>query len=295
MVTLDTYTRLEVRTVFTPLGIRFWDPVFDRPVTDNLQVTAQPAVTRRPVVQAFRTRSGVYAFQNLPGLKAVEYPPTPDQIIASPPPAEAYVITVTDHRRRFLPVAFEETLPLPYQGIFPGAAPGSLPDDSPPGFYLFSAPTRPVASGIAVVRAHLVDRVTGAPAAHALLTVQHGDNEPWYGLADAAGQAAVQFPYPIFTVVLSTSPPGGPPPDQQAWPLTVRIYYAPDSLGRFEAVPPPDFRTIAMQSPGLIHPTDNPAGSPLESLPVELAFGQELVLRTTGLATLLISSVDSLP
>jgi hypothetical protein len=123
------------------------------------------------------------------------------------------------------------------------------------------------------------------------MTVQTGGDEPWYGLADTAGQVAIQFPYPTFAINLSTSPPTGPPPSQQSWSLTVRVYYAPDSLDWLEPVALPDFRSIIAQAPGLIHPTDNPDDLPLESLSVDLDFGQEVVLRTAGLETLLISPV----
>ena len=53
-------------TQFTPLGIRFWDSVLDKQVSDHLLIKAYPTAGFRPVINAFRTASGIYAFQGLP-------------------------------------------------------------------------------------------------------------------------------------------------------------------------------------------------------------------------------------
>jgi hypothetical protein len=308
---LNAQILLEKRIVFTPLGIRFWDMVLDKQVADDLIVTTRPAAANRPIVAAFRTASGIYAFQGLPGLSAVEYPTADaaDAVETSPPDPVPFITEIIDRRHRFLPVAIKQELPLPYRGVFPSDAAGSPPDGSPPnggppGFYLCSAPTRPVVSGLAVVRAQLQDWTTREPAAYAILEVQINDGEPWCGVADHRGCVAVFFPYPTFTVTLNTSPPSGPPLAQQKWEATIRVRYAPSTLEHLTPVTIPNLRSIPdyysilkqlKQPPGLIYTTENEFDDPVESWEVELAYGQELVASTRDLSTLLISPVASLP
>ncbi|HLP57643.1 MAG TPA: hypothetical protein VK186_02380, partial [Candidatus Deferrimicrobium sp.] len=57
---------------FTPLGIRFWDSALDRQVGDHLLVKAYPVHGYGSPVHAFRSASGIYAFQGLPGLREIE-------------------------------------------------------------------------------------------------------------------------------------------------------------------------------------------------------------------------------
>ena len=121
------YRRIEELDLFCPLGLRFWDPVLDRPVGEGLLVSAWPLPAARPVTRAFRTRSGVYAFQRLPGLGPVERPSASDNApsAASPPGGRPFVVEVVDTRRRFLPAAVEIELPLPYRGVFLAQGPGA--------------------------------------------------------------------------------------------------------------------------------------------------------------------------
>lgn len=141
---------LETISVFTALGIQFWDAALDIPVTDALDVAAQPQDTAYRPVSAFRTASGVYAFQGLPGLHSIEYPQADSNLFGSPPTALPFVLSVADTLHRFVPTLFAVHLPLGYAGLF-------LSNDStsPPGVgaraYLFSAPTRPIGPGIAAI------------------------------------------------------------------------------------------------------------------------------------------------
>src|SRR5437773_1580626 len=109
---------LERTSVFTPLGIRFWDPARNVPVTDDLVVTARPDGAFGRVTPAFRTASGVYAFEGLPGMYTVEHPDVPPEPPAGPPTPQPFLIEVADLQRRFLPILFRVELPLPYRGLF---------------------------------------------------------------------------------------------------------------------------------------------------------------------------------
>lgn len=296
--TSETQRPRERTTILTPLGIRFWDPVRDVQVRDSLNVTARPETMDGRVTIAFQTASGVYAFQNLPGLHAVEHPVEDASLGTSPPSTKRFLITVNDQLKRFLPTVFSVDLPLPYKGIFLHAAfsplgsgsPlfGSPPVNGPPGCYLFSAPTRPVAFGIAALRGHLVEYTpsppTESPAAYAVLAVQvNGSNKTWYGIADHRGSIAVLFPYPPISSQLG----GTAPLPQQRWQITVRVRYCPATLQPLPGTQIPDLRHILAQSPGRIWPSQ--AGPPIPAWSTELCFGEELVMRTDDLSTLRLS------
>lgn len=286
-MTGPTLTPLEPLTVVTLFGIRFWDAAHDRAVRDGLRVTARPAGAPGPVVTAFTTASGVYAFQDLPGLQALEYPRAGAPPVSAAP--KRFVVEVIDRAARFVPIAFEVELPLTYKGVFVGPASDSPPAGERPGFYLFSAPTRSVSPGLAAVRAQLVDHDTEAPAAHAVLEVQVEGRETWYGLADERGAVAVLFPYPPITTTLGDSPPPAPqiPLQEQRWPLSVRVRYGPAVLRFHAGVDTPDLRSILRQPYGAIWPEG--VGGPLHELSLDLTYGRELVMRTDPESALLIS------
>jgi hypothetical protein len=259
-------------------------------------VTARSGAALHFALSAFRTSSGIYAFQGLPGLRHLEYPGEGDPFAQSPPLERRFIIEVRDTRGRYLPATFG--VDVPYQGVFPTGTTASPPGIRPPGFYLFSAPTRPVTPVLAVVRAQLEDRATHKPASHAVLEIQAPDDKTWYGLADERGCAAVLFPYPAFTGTLRGSPPMTSPPggDGQRWPLRIRIRYSPPAL----SVPPganlPDLHSIFNQSPGRIWSSVAAlSGQPLGWISAELSFGQELLLRTDARSDLLISAAASPP
>lgn len=282
---------LERQTIFTPLGIRFWDPATDSQVAHGLQVRAWPDGATEPVRPAFRTASGVYAFQGLPGLRNVEYP-TGDGS-AGPPAGQRFVVAVEDQQRRFLPVVMR--VDAPFTGIYPTALAGSPPGETLPGFYLFSAPWR-VVTTLAAVRADMVRQSTGEPAAHAVLALDVQDSGVWHGVADERGSVAVFFPIPPFQATLGSSPPGPQaPPQEQQWQVTARVLYEPAHLETPAGAGQPDLRTILTQAVGAVWPTAS--GAPAGSLDATLGFGVDLILRTAGLAEtrLLIDTGASLP
>lgn len=270
---------IERQTIFTPLGIRFWDPATDSQVAHGLRVRAWPDGATEPIRTAFRTASGIYAFQGLPGLREVEYP-ADSSGSASPPVVQRFVVAVEDEQRRFLPVTMR--VDLPFYGIYPTALVASPPGEALPGFLLFSAPWR-TATALAVVRADLVRESTGAAAAYAVLELDVEDSGTWHGIADERGSVAVFFPIPPFQATPGSSPPGPQaPPQAQQWQVAARVLYEPAHLETPAGADAPDLRTILTQAAGAIWATA--AGAPAAALNATLSFGQDLILRTTGLA-----------
>jgi hypothetical protein len=288
----------ELRT-FTPLGVRFWDAVSDTPVLQGLRVEARPLGGDLPATPAFRTPSGIHAFRGLPGLRRVEYPAGPGPVRDTLPPPVPFALQVWDRLGRFLPTVV--LVPVPHLGLAPmlpaGADPsGSIPSD--PGvarIYLFSAPSRAVRSDVAVVRASLADRASGAPAAHARLDVVAGGTR-WAGVADALGNVAVLFPYPAFEglAAVPSVPPGtgGLPPQEQRWPVEVSVRRQPEALDVSVDPEVPTLGSILAQSPEVLWPDDQ--GPPVHRLEAELGFGHELILRTQGTqeSTLLVGAAS---
>ena len=272
-------TVIERQTIFTPLGIRFWDPATNSQVGHGLRVRAWPDGATGPVREAFRTASGIYAFQGLPGLRTVEYPAN-NGGSASPPVGQRFVVSVEDQQRRFLPVVMR--VDAPYTGIYPTALAVSPPGEALPGFYLFSAPWR-AASALAVVRADLVRESSGEPAAFAVLELDGQESGVWHGIADERGSVAVFFPIPPFQATLGSSPPGPQaPPQEQQWQVTARVLYEPAHLETPAGADVPDLRTILTQAGGVVWAAAG--GASAAELNATLSFGQDLTLQTTGLA-----------
>jgi len=297
---------VEQRTIFTALGIQFWDQTMDQAVTDGLMVAAQLQNAEYSPLPAVRTCSGVYAFQGLRSLNEVEYP-AGDAPPASPPKTLPFIITVLDSLNRFLPMIFTVELPLPYSGLF-------LSNDtvSPPGSgaraYVFSAPTRSAGTGIAVVRADLWDHEADRPAAFAALQVSV-NGQVWIGIADDQGRAQIQFPSPLVQRLSLGSPPGigQGPISGMSWPIQVQVSYQPGVLSfplknAQDVVWPwnvaPSLKSILdSQKAAVIW--QQQAGPPVAAWTGTLFYGQELVLRTAAtnpaetLSTLSISQVTS--
>lgn len=290
-----TLQPLETIGLFTPLGIRFWDTVTDTQVVDGLTVTARPLGSPGRGQPAFQTRSGIYTFRALAGLRGLEasdpsLPAGIHPLESSPPLAAPFVIEVQDRRGRFLPVSFQ--VDLPYRGIYPTGMNGSPPGASMPGFFLFSTPSRPALSGLAVIRAQLTERLAAdqfRPAAHAVIEVDVDDDLTWVGIADERGNVAVHFPYPPFADAVSPlSPPPGPPETRlQGWDLVVRVRYGASAQGKADAwTTSPDLGSLLTQP--LATFWISPLGSPQAQQIMRLTFGQPLLLQTAGRSELWI-------
>jgi hypothetical protein len=284
---------LEVVSRVPPLALRFRDTLFGATVGDDLQVTARPGTSTVGQRSADVGPSGVHTFHALPGLVALPAPPaSPRRPVqfgsgdagywSTLPAPRPFHVEVRDPRGRFLPLAFEAAAPT--RGLFQppclagaGGSPSSPPelDGSIP---LFSAPTRQVATPVAVVRMDLWDQAAGAPAAWALVQGRLAAG-PWHqGLADARGRLVLFLPYPPpddpFTSPPASFVPGmGPPLTDQTWTLDLQAFYAPQA-------PAPDLPDLCA---ALAQPPVTLWGSfagrvPLAAPP--LRFGEVLTIRS---------------
>lgn len=299
-MTLPIFAALEPleRTArYTPLGIRFWDPAASKAVTHGLEVTAFPPGRFDLAVRATLTRSGVYAFHRLPGLQALEFSdpdlPAGEHPTGSPPPLARFTVYVRDAQQRFSPCLF--MVDAPYRGIFPTQPSGS-PAQSMPGFFLFSAPTRPELPTLGVVRAQLVERTgpnQSRPASFAVLEVQVNGGPTWPGIADAAGSAAVFMPQPPFDPPPPQTSPLTPPPSPSrfiTWDVTARVRYAAPGLAPANGFGVPALVDILNQPYTQIYTNLAGPGQPVNQASAQLVFGQALLLQTTGLSELWIGS-----
>jgi hypothetical protein len=276
--TLNIQNKGEKITFFTPLGIRFWDRVQNRQISNSLIVTARSEENNSPVTQAFRTTSGIFAFHGLPGLHDAEYPD--ENFNFDTYPTRRFFIEVIDMQQQFLPVIFRVRVPM--KGIFPGNSGGSPPENTLPGFYLFSAPTRSVLPGLAVIRGLIKERVTDSPASYAVLEIRI-NGKKWYGIADKQGSVSILFPYPKFISTLLTSPPGETVPlpfHRQKWNMTIVVRYEPETLTYPHNGEIPELRSIFKQKQGIIWSTTELSVYQLSS---DLTFGHEFILRTNDL------------
>ena len=206
-------------------------------------MTARPPGRHATKREAHLTRSDVFAFQNLPGLRDIEIGRGDQQFWESFDQGlsrrRRFVIEVEDGWRRFLPFSF--TAELPHRGLFELpclGSPPSLVDLPVAGVPLFSSPARLVPGGMAVVRAQIEELGTGRPAAGALLEIEASSASMpatrALGFADNKGRVVVMFPYPELA----------PPPSQhlsplasgqslssREWSVNVRIFWGPVSEG----------------------------------------------------------------
>jgi hypothetical protein len=299
VTTARTFVSLEQLHIFTPLGIRFWDAALERVVTDGLEVRAYPAGRPQARRTAVLSRSGVYAFHGLPGLHAVEYPADADAMLASPPQPQRFMVEVEDRAYRFLPVVFG--VDVPYAGVLPTNTLDAQGRPLP-GFYLFSAPARPVLPTQAVVRVQVAEAGAAlpgraqSPAAHALLELELPDGRVLFGIADEEGRAAIILPYPAFAPAAGGFSPlnAAGLEFQQSWTVHLRVRYAPSRLAPPVGSRLPELRSIFAQTPALIWTSAALSpGQPVDELTQELRFGEELVIRSGGSSTLLVSALES--
>ncbi|PZV06024.1 MAG: hypothetical protein DCF32_10395 [Leptolyngbya sp.] len=286
---------MERVTTHTLLGIRFWDRLTGQVVTDGLEVKAQRLKARsqrlgKPVLGR-STPSGTIAFF---GLAPSERPIDADQLLWEPEPSkEDVVIDLVDRSGRFLPTSF--VAQAPFKGIFRGQGdwlasntslfrPEAIAEEAV-GVQLWSAPTRPIPPGMAVIRAQIVigAGADAPPAVNALVqvraTASPADGFDYYGLTDDRGILLLPIPYPPIPDPSTPETPY-PPLGQQTFPLTLTIYHAP-GLAQLPGSGRPDLEMLLNQPPVdiVIHRT----GDELEfrpSLTVNLRFGRPLILGT---------------
>ena len=282
----------------TCLGIRFWDAVTGGFVRDTLRVSAFPMSGPRKLLDATQNRSGVYAFNHLPGLREIEQRADDDFYLVSPSDQRSFVVEVRDTSGDFLDVGFIVDLPLPYPGVYLSDPLSSPPEGVPKGVNLFSSIKRTPPPMVAAIRAELVDADTDAPAAHAVMSVRTEDGYRWYGVSNNEGKVAVLMPYPMLVDGLGGSPHEGGPGmlSVQTWTLAVDIRYSPELVDRLPLSSLVDYATVLNQPPAEVWLERAAVDvTPLATLDVPLRYGEDVVLKTDGLSTLMVTPVASPP
>lgn len=295
---MTTTTPLESIRRFTPLGIDLWDLLSDAPITDGLSATAYP-VGKAGAVRSRVSLSGVHAFWGLTGLRDVEHldAGTDLETLLLSGPSQDFDVLIVDSRNRFLPTVVQLTAPI--LGL--ATAADALAGCSPPGssfpeempLFLLSAPARALPAGTAAIRAQIVDRASGEPAAHAVVKVVVGDVQ-WFGAADDRGTAVVPLPYPAFAggpagSFADSVPAGshGIPTGDQTWTATIEVRSQPAALEFSTALDFPDGVSVPRMHSVLCQATagiwDDSGDATTETeLVRELRYGQELILVTDG-------------
>jgi hypothetical protein len=282
---MTTLRPLETITRTAPLGVRPWDAASGLAITDGLRLTE---LGRRTA--ATPNRSGVFVFHDLPGMRASADGAGDDAFWAAPPVAASFELELVDLERRFLPFRFGADAPA--RGLFVEQCPHAFspPEMDVPGVPLFSAPSRPVPPGLAVVRAELWDVELDRPAAWAVLEITPAGAPPVRGIADELGRVLVLLAYPEPQWTGSSPPPGSRALADQTWSLDVGVRY--DPAGSSPRLPEPgtgvapDLCTVLAQAPATPLEALSPA-TPLTG--ATLAFGRQLMLRTPGRSVLLVS------
>ena len=280
-----------------PLGVRFFDPVIGKHVSD-LVVSARPTAHPRARALAMSpNRSGVFVLYSTPGLADFLSGSGDTAFWAAMPTPVHYTLIVADPQQRYLPFSFR--VDVPTRGLYTWSCPLRSPIEADPtaGVPLFSTPQRPPPEGMAVLRADLYDPVADRPAAWAVVEVHYEDRMLGRGIADARGQVAVFFPNPPPLDFLPSSPPAAPlapgtlsPPAagslwEQAWTVNIRVGWVPP-----RAPSPPDAQVQPAEAPDLcasLSQLEEPpafvwADAAQTRLLTEasLKFGQDLVLRS---------------
>jgi hypothetical protein len=295
---------LEKRSLVCPFGVRFWDSVTRTSIGDGLRVTARPALGGSGTLdrEAILTRSDVFAFHNLPGLRREENGQGDstywDEIESHPMRRKSFVVKVNDRFGRFLPFTF--TAEMPHRGlfqfdpIFSPLSPLAPPQSGALGLPLFSAPARPIPGGMAVVRAQITTFPGNDPASFALVEIQaksvSGPMVSVHGVADLQGGVAVIFPYPELPPPASFGSPSageGQALSSREWTVDVRVFWGPvPSDGGL-----PDLADVLFNQPERVVLSGT---SPVQLLaPQSLRFGRDLILRSGQGASLSFLSINS--
>ncbi len=270
----------------SPLGCRFYDAVEDRITHEGLQVTAYLLSAPERRRSAVVTRSGAFGFRQIPCITALEFGMGDEDYWGSLPPPKKAAVEVIDLQGQFQPFWFEVDVPM--KGLVVSiCGETSSPPESSVGIPLYSAPTRPVKEGIAVLRAQLWDAIEDVPASWAYMEVWNGTTLHGRGMADREGRLAIFFPYPDLDRLASGSPPlVDQPLHGNVWSLELRSHYK-----RLDPIPDiPNICEVLAQPTAQLWSGDSPL---LPLTAVQLEYGRELIVKSTPRSELLISSVGS--
>lgn len=267
-MTLMPMERVATQTL---LGIQFWDPAMGRPVVEGLQVRAQRLSNDQSsrlgkVVVGRATPSGVFAFFGLAPEERVEDDPK-QQIWQTTPDVCPIAIDVEDLQGRYLPMSF--VVSMPHKGAHK--------------VDLWSAPSRSVPSALAVIQAQVAigKDENPAPAAYALVEVtipNQGGAAPKVhrGLTNDKGTLLLPLPYPPIVAPVALEGFKYPALDKQTFKIEITVRYERQRQQPLQDSAVPNLETILNQKVARILVQ----GSPQDSMPEILKFGQPLVLRT---------------
>ena len=262
------------------LGVRPWDGTTGIAVTEGLVLIEVETGAR-----AVPNRSGVFAFHDLPGMRASSFGAGDAGFWASPPAHRRLVLELSDERRRYLRMRFDADAPL--RGLLrESAGPASPPDLDVPGVPLFSAPGRTVPGGLAAVRADLWDLHADAPAAWAVLEVTAAPGTTARGVADADGRVLVPLAYPEPPWQTGSPPPTAVPLSDQSWTLDLAVRYDPAAVAPASGAAP-DLPSVLSQPPATALADLSPSAALTSAT---LTFGQPLTLRTPGHSVLHVTA-----
>ncbi|MEP6924966.1 MAG: hypothetical protein ABI954_10920 [Pyrinomonadaceae bacterium] len=282
---------IEKVALIAPLGLRFHDAATGAIVGDGLDVSIYPAndELKERVRTAVPNRIGVYVLHRAAGLRNLAPGTSEEDFWNSNPPGKSFVVEVLDEERRFQP--FQFTVNLPVRGVYQWENSAAV---SPPGrglssIPLYSAPTRKVLGGMAVVRAEMFDAAANRTASFAVVEAHFAGRLAARGIADGDGKLALIFPQ----LPPNAAPLGSPPVPtgalaltKQFWQLDLTVKYQP-SNSFVVASPPtetlnqagglPDLRVALAQNRGKIWAD---SGQTEELTEVTLRYGEELILRS---------------
>lgn len=282
----DNFRLLERLTIVAPFGIRFRDAVSGAVVDEGLSVTAYSPGDPSRRIEAFANRKGVYVFHGLPGLREVEYPADDEDPLNDLQGKWPFVLQVTDVRNRFIPFILKVDVPTTGLYRWESGTVQSPPSQESP-VILYPAPSRPVPSPMAVLRAELRDPLLERPASWAVVEAVVEGVVQGRGISDALGRLLVVFPYPE-PKDSPTSPPHPGPVRifDRSWILQLRAFYSPES-----PVPAiPELKKVFEQTPAALWS----ALSPVIPLGQQtLKYGSELVLASQSRSELLITPTSS--
>jgi len=273
MRVLERFTRV------TPLGIRFWDEVSARVVSDGLLVQVYASGESERRVDAHPNGMGIFVLPRMPGPRDLAFERGDGgAAFWQRFQPRAHVMEVSDRRGYFQPFTVDQ--PLPVRGV--GTPPCLPPIGAVP---LFSTSARPVPDGMAVVRAELMYvplQGDPVPASWALLEVHVAGQPPAHGVADREGRVAVIFPYPepIANPARPMSPPysSGQSLWDQEWPVRLEAFYDPVAPAPWI----PDLCRTVTQRAAMLW-ADSTGTRPLPDQ--TLRYGQELIVRSSFITT----------
>lgn len=289
---------IERQTLTAPLGLQFHDAATGAVVADNLEIKVRPANDdlRRRETRAAANRSGVFVAHRVSGLTDFGRGAGDERFWQDNASKKAFIVEVFDLENRFQ--AFQFQIELPVRGIYRwNSETTSPPAPTAPSIPLYSAPTRKIIGGQAVVRAELWDKNGNQPASFAVLEASFNNRLIARGIAGKDGKIALIFPELAAQSQPLSSPPASStkiPLQSQFWNLEFAVKYEPTESfmsppleSTLDSPDLPDLRLALRQRVGRIWADYEQTG---ELPQTALKLGAELVLRSSRAV---VSSPDS--